>query len=85
MLYVWQRLLEVRLNTFQEANILQFQDFKILSSQGYIINAHPQIIFILAGFAVQGQHSLTDENYYTEQLNVLEGRRPPRQHVTGFH
>lgn len=40
MLYVWQRLLKVRLNTFQEANILQFQDFKMLSSQGYIINAH---------------------------------------------
>lgn len=63
MLYVWQRLLKVRLNTFQKPNILQFQDFKILSSQGYIIDAYPWIIFILAGLVLQGQCSLTDENY----------------------
>lgn len=55
MLYVWQRLLKVRLNTFQKPNILQFQDFKILSNQSYIIDAYPWIIFILAGFVLQGQ------------------------------
>lgn len=74
MLYVWQRLLKVRLNTFQKPNILQFQDFKILSSQGYIIDVYPWIIFILAGLVLQGQHSLTDKNYYREQLMVMEGR-----------
>lgn len=55
MLYVWQRLLKVRLNTFQKPNILQFQDFKILSSQSCIIDAYPCIIFILVGFVLQGQ------------------------------
>lgn len=85
MLYVWQRLLKVRLNTFQKPNILQFQDFKILSSQGYIIDAFPWIIFILAGLVLQGQHSLRDENDYREQLMVMEGRWPPEQQVTGFH
>lgn len=74
MLYVWQRLLKVRLNTFQKPNILQFQDFKILSSQGYIIDAFLWIIFILAGLVLQGQHSLRDENDYREQLMVMEGR-----------
>lgn len=85
MLYVWQRLLKVRLDTFQKPNILRFQDFKILSSQSYIIDAYPWIIFILAGFVLQGQHSLTDENYSREQLMVMEGRWPPGQQVTGFH
>lgn len=74
MLYVWQRLLKVRLNTFQKPNILQFQDFKILSSQGSIIDAYPWIIFILAGSALQEQHNLRDENDSREQLMVMEGR-----------
>lgn len=85
MLYVWQRLLKVRLNTFQKPNILQFQDFKILSSQGYIIDAFPWIISILAGLVLQGQCSLTDENCDREQLRVMEGTWPPEQQVTGFH
>lgn len=55
MLYVWQRLLKVRLNTFQEPNILQFQAFEILSSYDDIVNVYPQVIFTLGGFALQSE------------------------------